>query len=104
MPVAEVAGALSVRERVLLFCIASATDWLLARITEETVIALLLKGLLQRDATGRLSLTCRGREVLRTMLPDLSRSMGLSGHGPSRACAPRSELLVAPVIENDRNF
>jgi hypothetical protein len=54
MPVDEVVAALSVRERVLLFCIASATDWLLARITEETVIAMLVKGLVQRDTTGRL--------------------------------------------------
>jgi hypothetical protein len=68
---AEVAAALSVRERVLLFCIASATDWLLARITAETATALLLKGLLQRDTTGRLSLTDRGRAVLRAMLPEL---------------------------------
>jgi hypothetical protein len=68
---AEVAAALSVRERVLLFCIASATDWLLARITAEIATALLLKGLLQRDTTGRLSLTDRGRAVLRAMLPDL---------------------------------
>jgi hypothetical protein len=37
---AEEAAALSVRERVLLFCIASATDWLFARITEETATAL----------------------------------------------------------------
>jgi hypothetical protein len=68
---AEEAAALSVRERVLLFCIASATDWLFARITEETAIALLLKGLLQRDTTGQLSLTDRGRAVLRAMLPQL---------------------------------
>jgi hypothetical protein len=68
---AEVAAALSVRERVLLFCIASGTDWLLARITEETVITMLLKGLVQRDTTGRLSLTDRGRDVLQAMLPDL---------------------------------
>jgi hypothetical protein len=68
---AEVAAALSVRERVMLFCIASATDWLLARITEETGFALLEKGLIQRDTTGRLSLTDRGRAVLRAMLPEL---------------------------------
>ena len=68
---AEVAAGLSARERVLLFCIASATDWLLARITEETVITMLQEGLVQRDITGRLSLTDRGRAVLRAMLPDL---------------------------------
>jgi len=68
---AEVAAALSVRERVLLFCIASATDWLLARITEETGFALLEKGLIRRDTTGRLSVTDRGRDVLRAMLPEL---------------------------------
>jgi hypothetical protein len=71
---AEVAAALSVRERVLLFCIASATDWLLARITGETVVVMLKKGLVERDATGRISLTDRGRDVLRAMLPDLRRS------------------------------
>ena len=47
MPV-EVAAALSVRERVVLFFIASANDWLLARITEETGFALLEKGLICR--------------------------------------------------------
>ena len=68
---AEVAATLSVRERALLFCVASATDWLLARITEETAIAMLLKGLLRRDTTGRLSLTDRGRDVLQAMLSDV---------------------------------
>jgi hypothetical protein len=66
---AEVAAALSVRERVILFCAGSGTDWLLARITVETVITMLLKGPLHRDTT--VSLTERGRAVLRAMLPDL---------------------------------
>jgi hypothetical protein len=60
-----------VPERVLLFCIASATDWLIARITEETGFALLEKGLIERDSTGRLLLTDRGRDVLRAMLLEL---------------------------------
>jgi hypothetical protein len=68
---AEVAASLPVRERMLLFCIASATDWLLARITGETVVATLEKGLVERDTTGRISLTDHGRDVLRAMLPDL---------------------------------
>jgi hypothetical protein len=66
---AEAAKALSVRERVLLFCAASGTDWLHAGVAGETVSALIVKG--PRDAGGALALTDRGRAVLRAMLPEL---------------------------------
>jgi hypothetical protein len=68
---AEAAKTLSVRERVLLFCAASGTEWLHAGVTGENVTAMVVKGLIERDAGGALSLTDRGRAVLRAMLPDL---------------------------------
>jgi hypothetical protein len=70
---AEAAKALAVRERVLLFCAASGTDWLHAGVTGETVTAVMVKGLVERDAAAALALTDRGRAVLRAMLPDLRR-------------------------------
>ncbi len=51
---------LGVRERMLLFCIASGTDWQRAGVTGETVTALVVKGLLVRDSVGRLALTDDG--------------------------------------------
>jgi len=62
---------LTVRERVLLSCIASETDWQRAGITGETVTTMAVKGLIERDAGGHLALTARGRSALRAMLPDL---------------------------------
>jgi hypothetical protein len=46
--------ALGVRERILLFCIGTGTDWQRAGVTSETVTALVVNGLLQRDALGAL--------------------------------------------------
>ena len=62
---------LTVRERLLLFCIASETDWQRAGITGDTVTTMLVKGLIERDAGGHLALTAHGRATLRAMLPDL---------------------------------
>jgi hypothetical protein len=70
MPSAD-AASLSVRERVLLFCAASGTDWQHAGITGESVTAMVVKGLIVRDAVGEITLTERGHAVLRAMLPDL---------------------------------
>jgi hypothetical protein len=56
---------------MLLFCVASGTDWQRAGITGETVTALVVKGLIERNSGGRLSLTEGGRETLRTLLPQL---------------------------------
>ncbi len=63
--------ALGVRERMLLFCVASGTDWQRAGVTGETVTALVVKGLLARDSVGRLILTEGGRAALRALLPGL---------------------------------
>jgi hypothetical protein len=68
---ADTANALTVRERVLLFCAASGTDWVHAGITGENVTAMIVKGLIERDAGGEITPTDRGRAVLRAMLPEL---------------------------------
>jgi hypothetical protein len=62
---------LTVRERVLLFCAASNNDWEHAGIPGETVTAMVVKGLVTRDAGGRLNLTEHGLAALRAMLPKL---------------------------------
>jgi hypothetical protein len=63
---ADEAQALSVRERVLLLCVASNTNWLHAGVPGETVTAMIVKGLITPDGEG-LALTDRGRAVLRAM-------------------------------------
>jgi len=63
------AAPLSGRERMLLFCVASATDWQWAGIRGDTVTCLVVRGLLMRDERGRLTLTDRGRAALRALLP-----------------------------------
>jgi hypothetical protein len=65
------ATPLRVRERMLLFCVASGTDWQRAGVTGETITALVVRGLIVRDAHGRLVLTDDGRAALRALLPGL---------------------------------
>ena len=65
---ADTANLLTVRERVLLFCAASGTDWVHAGITGETVTAMIVKGLIVRDAGGEITPTDRGRAVFRAMV------------------------------------
>jgi hypothetical protein len=67
-PMADAAPALSIPERVLLFCVASDTDWEHAGITGTTVTAMIVRGLIQRDPAGRLWLTKEGRAVLAALL------------------------------------
>jgi hypothetical protein len=64
------AQALSVRERVLLLCVASNTNWLHAGVPGETVTAMIGKGLITPDGEN-IALTDRGRAVVRAMLPEL---------------------------------
>ena len=64
-------SALGVRERILLFCIGSGTDWQRAGVTGETVTALVVRGLIVRDGKGRLALTNDGRAALRALLSEL---------------------------------
>jgi hypothetical protein len=55
------AADLTVPERVLLFCVASGTDWQKAGVTGATITAMVVKGLIDRDAAGRIALTKQGR-------------------------------------------
>jgi hypothetical protein len=67
----DAAADLTVRERLILFCAASGTDWVRARLSAAAVTYVVVKGLIKRDDAGKLSLTDRGRAVLRTILHDL---------------------------------
>jgi hypothetical protein len=49
---------------VLLFCLASGTEWAEAGITGATVTAMVVRGLVDRDSVARLVLTRAGRAVL----------------------------------------
>jgi hypothetical protein len=49
------AAALSIPERLLLFCVASKTDWKKVGITATTVTAMEIRRLLRRDAAGELA-------------------------------------------------
>jgi hypothetical protein len=62
---------LGVRERMMLFCAESGTDWQRAGVTGETITALVVRGLIVRDGRGRLVLTDDGRAALRALLPGL---------------------------------
>jgi len=62
------ARALSIPERLLLFCVASKTEWERAGITGAAVTTMVVKGLIQRDAAGELALTKQGRAVLASLL------------------------------------
>jgi hypothetical protein len=77
---AAVAAELTVQERVLLFCLGSGTEWAQAGVTGATATAMLVRGLAERDASGRLALTPQGPRgagcpVERTR-PNLTRRLG----------------------------
>jgi hypothetical protein len=63
-----VASDLSTPERVLLFCLASGTEWAEAGVTGKTETAMVVRGLIDRDSAGRLVLTSDGRAVLNALL------------------------------------
>jgi hypothetical protein len=63
-----IATELAVPERVLLFCLASGTEWAQGGVTGATATAILVRGLVDRDASGRLELTPPGRAVLDALL------------------------------------
>lgn len=62
------AAALSVQERILLFCLASGTEWQKAGVTLKTVTAMVVKGMVDRDVVGHLTITKQGRETLAALL------------------------------------
>ena len=60
---------LTIPERLLLFCLASDTDWAKAGVTDATARHMLVKNLVERDqGTTRFLLTEQGRAVLATIL------------------------------------
>jgi hypothetical protein len=69
-PTAEsIAAALTVPERVLLFCLASDTDRQKAGVTHATAQHMMVRGLIERDqAVSRFVPTKQGRAVLAAFL------------------------------------
>jgi hypothetical protein len=59
---------LSVPERVLLFCVASKTDWDRAGIRGAAITFTIFRGLIQRDPLGQLSLTEQGRATFQALI------------------------------------
>jgi hypothetical protein len=68
-PPSKIVGldALSVPERLLLFCVASGTDPAKAKITHRTIELLMIKNLIRHD-DGGLVLTDLGRAILDALL------------------------------------
>jgi hypothetical protein len=64
-----IAAELTVPERLLLFCLASDSDWQAASITHATAQQMMVRGLIERDqAASRYALTEQGRAVLAALL------------------------------------
>jgi hypothetical protein len=59
-----IAAELTVPERVLLFCLASGTDWVKAGVTHATAQHLLVRNLVDRDQSTDFELTDQGCAVL----------------------------------------
>ena len=63
-----IAAQLTVPERVLLFCVASGTDWAKAGVTHAVAQHLLIRNLVERSAGADFVLTEQGRAVLAALL------------------------------------
>jgi hypothetical protein len=61
------AEALTLAERLLLFCLASRTEWE-GVVSNSTVTTMMIKELIGRDPAGGLYLTEKGRAVLEALL------------------------------------
>jgi hypothetical protein len=57
-----------VPERVLLFRVASGTEWERAGVTGATVTAMIVRGLIERDAAAHLTLTSQGRAAFKALI------------------------------------
>jgi hypothetical protein len=66
-----IAAGLTPPERVLLFCLASGTPYGRIGIMHATVQQMIVRGFVERDAAGRLTLTDHGLAVLAALLPQL---------------------------------
>jgi hypothetical protein len=51
-----------------LFCLASCTEWTEAGVTGATATAMVVRGLVDRDAPARLELTPDGRAALDALM------------------------------------
>jgi hypothetical protein len=64
-----IASVLRGPERIMLFCLASGTNWHMAGVTYAMTRHLLFRGLIARDqSAGRFRLTPLGRDVLAELL------------------------------------
>jgi hypothetical protein len=64
-----IAEGLSVPERIMLFCVASDTDWQRAGVKTTVPQHLIIRGLIKRDgAANRFILTDQGRVVLESLV------------------------------------
>jgi hypothetical protein len=64
----SIVAELTVPERILLFCLASDTDWQRAGVTHATAQHMMVRGLIEREVASRFVLTEQGRAVLATLL------------------------------------
>jgi hypothetical protein len=65
----SIAAGLTVPERMLLFCLASGTDWQRAGIAALTAQQMMIRGLVEREGgAGAYVLTDEGRAVLAALL------------------------------------
>jgi hypothetical protein len=63
-----IADGLTVPERMLLFCLASETDWQRAGVKQATAQQMMIRGLIERQAAGSFVLSDHGRAVLEALL------------------------------------
>jgi hypothetical protein len=101
---ADTANLLTVRDRLLLFCAASGTDWEHAGITGGTVTAMIVKRLIVRDAgelltplAGDLSSDLRSMRLARSA----RRALPISREPP---CAPPGTDAVGKLQPPRRSF
>jgi hypothetical protein len=62
------AQTLSIPARLLLFCVASRTGWERAGISRATITTTVVRGLIERDVAGGLTITKQGRAALAALL------------------------------------
>jgi hypothetical protein len=64
----SIAAELTVPERLLLFCLASDTDWQAGSVTHATAQHMMVRNLIEREAASQFKLTDQGRAVLAALL------------------------------------
>ena len=75
----EIAAGLTVPERVLLFCLASNTDWQRAGVTQVCAQQMMIRGLVDRQGSSYV-LTDEGRAVLAALLVRLASRWTSQNH------------------------